>query len=374
VTAIRPSARLAYIDWLRGVAILIMIGAHTFDAWASPAERLRPGYGPIVIIAGMAAPLFLFLAGVGLALAGAAHLRRGRTNRDASRLVQRRGWQIFGYAFLFRLQSFVLGGFAAPANLLKVDILNVMGPAIAVAGAVWGSARTRVGKAIGLSLAAVAVSIATPILRGSSWLNVLPDPVEWYFQPPKGRGTFTLLPWSAFVFAGAVLGTAIDGAAGRLRAIWFQTALAASGVAVFAGGVWAARQPMVFPGAYFWTTSPAYVAVRVGLMLATVAMAWLWTSRPWRDADRQSPLETFGAGSLFVYWVHVELVYGFTTRVLRRQLTLEQGVVGWLAMSVAMYVLLLGWNRSKLLRLEVRDAAARYLKSMSWTHRPAPGR
>ena len=74
---------------------------------------------------------------------------------------------------------------------------------------------------------------------------------------------------------------------------------------------------MVFPGAYFWTTSPAYVAVRVGLMLAMVAVAWLWTSRPWRDADRQSPLETFGAGSLFVYWVHVELVYGFTTRALR---------------------------------------------------------
>jgi uncharacterized membrane protein len=374
VTAIRPSGRLAYIDWLRGVAILIMIGAHTFDAWTLPAERLRPWYGRIVIIAGMAAPLFLFLAGVGLALAGAAHVRRGRTNRDASRLVQRRGWQIFGYAFLFRLQSFLLGGFAAPANLLKVDILNVMGPAIAVAGAVWGCARTRVGKAIGLALAAAAVSIATPILRGSSWLELLPDPIEWYFQPPKGRGTFTLLPWSAFVFAGAVLGTAIDGAAGRMRAIWFQAVVAASGVALFAGGVWAARQPMVFPGAYFWTTSPAYVAVRAGLMLAMVPMAWLWTLRPWRDADRQSPLETFGAGSLFVYWVHVELVYGFTTRLLRRQLTLEQGVVAWLAMSLAMYLLLLGWNRSKLWRLELRDSAARYLKSTSWTHKPAPSR
>jgi uncharacterized membrane protein len=90
VTAIRPSGRLAYIDWLRGVAIFIMIGAHTFDAWTLPAERLRPWYGRIVIIAGMAAPLFLFLAGVGLALSGAAHVRRGRTNRDASRRVQRR--------------------------------------------------------------------------------------------------------------------------------------------------------------------------------------------------------------------------------------------------------------------------------------------
>src|SRR4029453_13391705 len=113
VTAIRPSGRLAYIDWLRGVAILIMIGAHTFDAWPFPPERLPPRYGRIVRVAGMAAPLFLFLAGVGLALAGAAHVRRGRTNRDASRLVQRRGWQIFGYAFLFCPQSFLLGGFGA---------------------------------------------------------------------------------------------------------------------------------------------------------------------------------------------------------------------------------------------------------------------
>jgi uncharacterized membrane protein len=374
VTAIRPSGRLAYIDWLRGVAILIMIGAHTFDAWTLPAERLRPWYGRIVIIAGMAAPLFLFLAGVSLALAGAAQVRRGRTNRDTSRFVQRRGWQIFAYAFLFRLQSFALGGFAAPANLLKVDILNVMGPAIAAAGAVWGSARTRVGKTTALAAATVAVSIATPILRGSSWLEVLPDPLEWYFQPPKGGGTFTLLPWSAFVFAGAVLGTAIDGAAGRMRAVGFQVAVAVSGAALFAFGVWAARQPMLFPAAYFWTTSPAYVAVRAGLMLAMVAMAWLWTSRPWRDAGRKSPLETFGAGSLFVYWVHVELVYGFTTLPLRRRLTLEQGVVAWLAMSFGMYVLLLGWNRSKLRRLEVRESAARYLRSMSWTHRPGPGR
>jgi uncharacterized membrane protein len=374
VTATDAPVRLAYIDWLRGVAILIMIGAHTFDAWTLPAERLRPWYGRIVMIAGMAAPLFLFLAGVGLALSAGAHLRRGRTHAEASRLVQRRGWQVFGYAFLFRLQSFVLGAFAAPGTLLKVDILNVMGPAIAVAGAIWGIAQKRAGKAIGLSAATIGIAIVTPILRGSGWLAVLPDPIEWYFQPPKGRGTFTLLPWSAFVFAGAVLGTAMDGAAGRWPAARFQGAVAAAGVVLFAAGAWAALQPMVFPGAYFWTTSPAYVAVRVGLMLGMVTLAWLWTSRPWRASGRRAPLETFGAGSLFVYWIHVELVYGFASRALRRQLTLEQGVVGWLSMSAMMYALLLGWNRSTRWRLAARDSTTRYLKSMVWTQNPAPGR
>jgi uncharacterized membrane protein len=382
VSATPSPGRLAYIDWLRGVAILIMIGAHTFDAWPLPADRLRPWYARIVMIAGMAAPLFLFFAGVGAALSAAAHVRRGMTSRDASRLVQRRGWQIFGYALLFRLQSFVLGAFAAPANLLKVDILNVMGPAIACAGAIWGAARTRTGKAIGLSAAAVVVSLVTPLLRGSAALDPLPDPLEWYFQPPKGRGSFTLLPWSAFVFAGAVLGTAIDGASAGAIRVWrrgfspamFQATVAAAGAVLFAAGVWAALQPMVFQGAYFWTTSPTYVAVRVGLMLVMVATAWLWTSRPWRTPGRPSPLETFGAGSLFVYWVHVELVYGFFSRVLRRQLTLEQGVVAWLGMSAAMYVLLLGWNRLAPTRLEVRNLAARSMKSIIWTHWPASGR
>ena len=102
-------------------------------------------------------------------------------------------------------------------------------------------------------------------------------------------------------------------------------------------------------------------------MLAMVSLAWVWTSRPWRDPQRQAPLETFGAGSLFVYWVHVELVYGLTARVLRRQLTLEQGVVAWLLMSFAMYVLLLGWNRSKRWRLHARDLALRRFRSMAWT-------
>jgi uncharacterized membrane protein len=381
VTATTIPSRLPYIDWLRGVAILIMIGAHTFDAWTLPAERLRPWYGRIVMIAGMAAPLFLFLAGVGVALSAVSQLRRGKTHREAAARVQRRGWQVFGYAFLFRLQSLVLGGFASPATLLKVDILNVMGPAIALAGYIWGRAQTRAGKALGLTTAAVVISILTPLLRGSAFLGVLPDPLEWYFQPPKGRGTFTLLPWSAFVFAGAVLGIALDATssgAARLRGqtlgpATFQVTVAVTGALILAGGVWAALQPMVFPGAYFWTTSPAYVAVRVGLMLILVTVAWLWTSRPWRVPERPSPLETFGVGSLFVYWVHVELVYGFASHALRRQLTLEQGVVGWLAMSAFMYVLLLGWNRSTLKRVGLRNMAARYLKSGTWAQRPAQG-
>jgi uncharacterized membrane protein len=374
VTGTLPTRRLAYLDWLRGFTVLVMIAAHCFDAWTLPAERARPGFGRIIMLAGMAAPLFLFLAGVAVSLAARSHMRRGRSLREASRLVQRRGWQVFAYAFLFRFQSLALGGFAVPASLLKVDILNIMGPAMAMTGALWGRAGTRVGKALWLSLATIAVVVSTPMIRASTWIDLLPDPIEWYLRPPVGRGTFTLLPWAGFVLAGGVLGAAIDGAASRWRPSQLQTGVAIAGGALLAFGAWAAFQPAIFPTAGFWSTSPAFFAARVGLMLLLISVSGLWTARPWRRDASPSPLETLGAGSLFVYWVHVELIYGVAGSPLRRQLTLEQGVLAWLGVSLAMYALLLSWNGSVQLRLSVRDQVVKYLKSITWTPRPAADR
>ena len=374
MTGTAPSGRLSYLDWLRGVTVLVMIAAHSFDAWTLPAERARPWFGRIVVLAGMAAPLFLFLAGVAVSLAAASQIRRGRSLPDASRFVQRRGWQIFGYAFLFRFQSFALGGFAAPASLLKVDILNIMGPAIAVTGALWGRSSTRAGKALWLSLATITLVTLTPIIRASTWIDALPDPIEWYLRPPIGRGTFTFLPWAGFVLAGGVLGVAINGAANRWRTSWLQGAVAVAGSALLLLGVWAAGQPPLFPAATLWSTSPTFFATRVGVMLLLSTLSWLWTARPWRRGLNPSPLETLGAGSLFVYWVHVELIYGVAGRPLRRQLTLEQGVLAWLGVSLAMYALLLSWNGSAQLRLSMRHQVIKYLKSVTWTPRTASER
>ena len=60
--------RLAYLDWLRGLAVLVMIEAHTLDAWTRAPDRQSFGYGVAMVIGGMGAPLFLFLAGIAVSL------------------------------------------------------------------------------------------------------------------------------------------------------------------------------------------------------------------------------------------------------------------------------------------------------------------
>ena len=131
--------RRPYIDWLRGIAVLIMIEAHTLDSWTLVADRQSPWYRNAIIVAGFGAPLFLFLAGVASMLAAGARTRKGLTTREIALAALRRGAWIFLLAFLFRLQSLVLGGGQFPQSLLKVDILNVMG--VSMMAGDWPCAR-----------------------------------------------------------------------------------------------------------------------------------------------------------------------------------------------------------------------------------------
>ncbi|HEX7087282.1 MAG TPA: heparan-alpha-glucosaminide N-acetyltransferase domain-containing protein [Vicinamibacterales bacterium] len=336
------SRRLDYLDWLRGISVLVMIEAHAFDAWTLPVEKGRALYSHLIVLGGFAAPLFLFLAGVAAALAASSRIARGWTPRDAARRVERRGLEILLLAFLFRLQSFVFGWFTNPAGILKVDILNVMGPSIVAAGAFWRIPVSRSTRAVLLAAATLAVALATPAVRQAAWVDALPWPLAAYLRPPSGRGAFTLLPWSAFVFAGAVLGLVID-AARRDASGWrLHGGIALAGGALALACWWASWQPAVFAGAAFWTTSPAFFGLRVGLLLVAVAVAWLWCRRPWRRWP--SPIERLGIGSLFVYWVHVELVYGLAGRPLRGRLTLEEAAVAWAALTLLMHALLAAWQ------------------------------
>lgn len=365
----RASHRLGYLDWLRGIAVLIMIEAHAFDSWTRPEDKAREAYGLLMVLGGMGAPAFLFLAGTGVALAAAAHMRRGRSAPEASRLVQRRGWQVFLFAFLFRFQSYLLGGFTNPAGLLKVDVLNIMGPAMAATATAWRLPGSRLGKALALSAAAIAIACLTPAVRDAGWPALLPGFLEEYLRPRPGRGTFTLFPWAGFVLAGGVLGLAIDGARhwppGRL-----QAALALTGLALALSAYWASFQPPLFPTARFWTSSPTFFALRVGLLVVAVPLAYLWTEKRVRLTDTR-PVEVLGVGSLFVYFVHVELVYGWIANPLKGRLTLEQGALAWGLLVLLLYALLLSWTASAAPRLRMREGLQLSLKKrLSWLKRP----
>jgi uncharacterized membrane protein len=322
------SRRRGYLDWMRGLAVLIMIEAHVVDSWTGPPDRFTRGFAWSLILGGFGAPLFLFLAGVAVALSTGSKSRRSGDPRAASRAVARRGLEIFALAFLFRVQAWVLG-WGDPRTLLKVDILNVMGPSIMAAAALWGAVRTARARYAVFATVTIAIALVTPIVRILPVLGGLPDPLEGYLRPVPFLTNFTFFPWSAFVFAGAIVGLLIDGTATRSDETRLNVSLGIAGavLAVIAYGV--SWLPTPYPRSEFWTTSPAFFGLRIGLMTAAIGLAYAWGSRP-RLLSAWSPVEQLGRTSLFIYWIHVEMVYGLVSLRLHHALTLGQA---WLALA-----------------------------------------
>jgi uncharacterized membrane protein len=330
--AAAKAGRRGYLDWLRGIAVLIMIEAHTLDSWTMPAERTGDAYRWAVILGGFGAPIFLFLAGVGLALGAGSRLRKGASPAEAARLARRRGWQIFGLAFLFRLFTLAASG-GSFAKLVKVDILNIMGLAMLGAAVLWGLGRGPRMRAAWLTMAAAAVAFATPIVRPTSLLDPLPDVVEWYFRAPQGRTMFNLFPWSAFLLAGAAAGVWLDAARDPQRERRINLSLAVAGTGLAAGAYAASYLPSPFAGSDFWTSSPAFFFLRLGILLTAVPVAYAIRAA-WPGRSR---IEEFGIASLFVYWIHVEIVYGLLTLPIHRALTLEQVAIGFVLFTLLMF-------------------------------------
>lgn len=339
------SGRRAYIDWARGVAVLLMMEAHTIDAWTRIADRTRASYGLLTILGGFAAPLFLWLAGVGVALS-AARTAGCAGRRQAAVSIAQRGLEIFLLAFLFRLQAFVVSPGSHPVTLFKVDILNVMGPAVAVAGVLWAlSGRVEV-RLLTLAAAATAIAMVTPIVRAAPAVDQLPTWVQWYLRPSGEHTTFTLLPWSGFVFAGAAAGTLLAASDDALehRARWV---LGAAGALLIASGFYASTRPSIYAASSFWTSSPTWFAIRVGVVMTSVSlMAALPAAR--LPPMLSSPLVVvgrLGRASLFVYWIHVELVYGYASWFWRHRLPVWLTVCAYGLFSALMYGAVLARDR-----------------------------
>jgi uncharacterized membrane protein len=327
--------------------VLLMIEAHVLDSWTRSPDRETATYRIAMILAGMGSVLFLTLAGVAVALSAGSKLRRMADATAATRAVAWRGLEIFLLAFLFRLQAWILGWSDSPRDLLKVDVLNVMGPAIVATALLWRLGRSVTSRCIVFALSAAAVAFITPVVRSLD-LSALPDPLEAYITPIGGLSNFVFFPWLGLVFAGASMGVLIDGTSDPHRERKLNVWLAACGALLaIAAGV-SSLMPSLYRQSLFWTTSPSYFFIRAGVVAVLIAASYAWNdwfNRAHRSSPRVSPITQLGKTSLFIYWIHVELVYGLISRPIHHQLTLTQASIAYVLITALMLACSIGKER-----------------------------
>lgn len=326
--------RRTYLDVLRGVAVLVMIEAHVIDSWTRAADRATHAFGYSLILGGFGAPLFLFLAGVAIPMSAGSKARRLGDAAAAARAVERRGLEVFLLAFAFRVQALILG-WAPWHTVLRVDILNIMGPSIVAAAWLWGRFGSTRARVVAFAAATIAIAGVTPAVRAWSQLAVLPDFLEAYIRPTAGLTNFAIFPWTAFVPAGALLGVLLDDARGAEPERRLNVAFLAGGLVVALTAYACSYLPPLFGASYFWTSSPAFFFLRTGILTAAVGLVyWGEVALPliW------PPLALLGRHSLFIYWIHVEMVYGLVSNPLHQGLALGSAWLALGAFCVFMYV------------------------------------
>lgn len=371
----RGTDRLAYIDWMRGLACLLMFQTHCYDAWLSPEEKKSSLYGWSRLGGTLPAPLFIFLAGVSVALVTERLRSKGMARSAIARQTILRGAEIFGLGLLFRVQEFALGWGHAPwTDLLRVDVLNILGLSIACLGALcWlasaglspVSAMNRVRwRNIAAALtAATATAMLTPPLWTTHRPRFLPWPLESYvngvhiFGEPQAW-LFPLFPWSAFAFAGLAAGFVLFAPMASRREWLKMLGFAAAGVA--AGGLsfaFDSSSVRLYAVYDYWHSGPNFLLLRCGILLEIVSLAYFWC-RWGLPRYVFSPLVQLGKTSLLVYWMHIELVYGSLSILPKRQCSAARASFGLAIIFASMLVLSLlrtWWKQRR--RAAIKPAA-----------------
>src|SRR5580692_1472873 len=225
VPSSRLAVRLAWIDWMRGLACILMFQTHCYDAWLGGAARNTSFLQGSRLLGTLPAPMFLFLAGVSFALIADKLIRKNLTPAEICWKMARRGAEILAFGFLFRLQEFLIAwGWAPWSDLFRVDILNIIGLSMilmaltcgialvvaerlgisTLSGDSNGSASRRFGSAMATVSIAIAALIAllTPPLYTTWRPTWLPWELESYIDGCHNLGAPQ--PWIFPFFLGAL--------------------------------------------------------------------------------------------------------------------------------------------------------------------------
>jgi len=351
--------RLAYLDWLRGLGAVVMLQGHVFHSFLRPELRDGGPYMASQFVGGMPPAIFLFLTGITLAFLMDSTERKGLAPRDRVITAFRRSGYLFLLAFAFRLQLWLFGWPSAWTDLLRVDILNCMGMAVALISvmALFRTAeRVRLCAILGL-----AIAFGAPIVSQINW-SWAPPLVRSYLVPDYN--SFGFFPWGAYLAFGVSVGSMIRSIREETTERVMQWAALLGGALVFGGQYFANLPFSIYSKSEFWLNSPAQVLIKQGATLLLLALAYLWTrygAKPGWSWVRQ-----FGTTSLLVYWVHIELVYGRWLYFFKNNLTVAQTVGA--ASCVILLMLALSTAKTR------RHRIAMTLANWGWTFGPKPER
>jgi len=331
------STRLAAVDWMRGLAVVLMIQTHLYDAWVSPAGKATSAYYWTRFLGGIPSRLFLLLVGVSMAIRFEGQIARGTDRRTMYRGAIRRGLEIVLLAYLFRLQEFTLSGFGGDwINLFRIDILNCIGASMVLIPIIVAPRNGRPQILAALAAALVVIALG-PVIGPHVFPRWLPEPLTAYLGGPRPMAWFPLFPWMAWPLIGVALGhfwVRWSRDAKRQAVAFVLTGI--GGMAIIYAVILIRKiNPYIirYPSDLVQQMGPGSFFYRLGMLGPIALLAYIVTRLGGR---RFSVMQQLGQTSLLVYWIHVDLCYGMVSSRLHGRLGMGWATVGFVTMTAVM--------------------------------------
>ncbi|TAK53306.1 MAG: DUF1624 domain-containing protein [Bacteroidetes bacterium] len=332
-----------------------MIETHVVNALLLPTLREEAAFSLLSFINGLVAPSFTFCAGLAFAIT-----------------IQRK-WDEYCslnnslWKYIARLTFILLVGYSLHIPIFSLekmsnvhdeytwqgffqsDILQVISVTLLISVLLIVLIRNRKAYYAVISVLALLCIFSTPIIRDLDFSQI-PIWVRGYFNQ-NYRSQFPLFPWSAFLLSGVVIGNIILRYASQLDSARVRRRLSVAAIVSIVISLVAEVVPVtMYPNHYFWSGSPEFFFVRLGIVSLLLAGCWFIEYRP--AGFLRNAVTLIGTESLLVYVVHLLVVYGHTfewsfIRLFGKTLGYLECFALSIGLIVAMYGLALGWSKLK---------------------------
>jgi uncharacterized membrane protein len=354
-TAFR-SERYAFVDLLRGAALIVMVETHVINAYLPLENRKNLFFFWLSFINGLVAPSFLFASGFSLMIQAQRRWQDWiRLRAPFWKQIRRLGF-ILLVAYYIHLPYFGLSKFLSPQGLpfwkaaFQVDVLQCIVVSLLVADLLMLPARKPSRFGAIAALAAAGVIIATPWMWSQDFTGRVPLHLAMFLNP-NGRSLFPIFPWMSFVFAGCCVGNFFLSAAERKEDARLMTRLLPLSVAGIAIALILSQASILsYWNKNFYLTSPLYVVIRLCCVLLICA-GWYFMEKRLNYVPH--PIRLAGQESLLVYCTHLLLIFSVLRRsqvtpYLGRQLGYGSCFVLSAAIAILMILLARIWHEWKI--------------------------
>jgi uncharacterized membrane protein len=305
--------RLAFIDLLRGWALIVMIEVHMFNTFILPVMKTTSWFQILNFINGLVAPSFTFISGFVFLLASQKKLESFRTYGSAFWKQLGRIGLVWGTGYFLHLPFFSFHRMITDTteegwlNFYQVDVLHC----IAFGLLVLFISRLLIKNSrlyrTFLLISGLFVVVATMFVWNYDFLNLVPAPIAAYINS-RHYSLFPLFPWLSFMlFGGYFASRYIDAREQKKEKEFIIHFSFAGAILLVACMIGMELQDSLHILLIDIRANPLFFFERLGIVMLLLAVCWFYAD--YRKTEKSIVLEV-SKESLMVYTAHLLVIYG----------------------------------------------------------------